>query len=544
MLFLRTPISRQWAARASAALLCAGLTTTGGCTLQLAPADRTAASTESSETGSAATSHSLARLLARTRSDAEPPGESARGRLFAAVVDRFPSRETAAPDPFLKEQSAHPDTTATLAARKRSGAAAGHEAEAGYAVARLQDAATGDTRRELWDAFESDVAAAPGAPSMASLLAHRGSLNEKPADSDVPNWARPAVPQTGSRFATAHSPTAAALLDAIPVRRASDVEQVAGTDLDGAFDRSDDHAARLEMQRLMALARQHEQQGALRRAHQSALEALAIAERNQLVFTRHEEQPSDLLERLESRLMTPEYDPFGDLPARGLTQPAREGASPFLSAGAGRSSFAAAPQPGPIGTQAAAAPSEGDSGISSGHSGTSRLAGFPEAPEWRSVQSNSAVSLAVVEQAAPLDTPGPTVQHAVVVGPAPGAEVPGRFPRSPAEGRNFMGQSEDPMFLAAREAGRAGMNLSPPEVRALAVSPAPPLTADVTARAADEPAEEQPRTGGFGRWILGGLLLVAGLWAFLIREKPSTRPVEAGASRRSSTRPLAKGRAD
>jgi hypothetical protein len=503
----------------------AGLAGIAGCAFNVSPGERLAATAhEEAESKTPVTTSALSRILKRQPKESPTPetetatsNTKVRGRLFSAIVDRFPGRHREASDPFLEaeieaeRQRAQAGTSTAIADEESKPAA--NSVVLGPKTERSDE--------ELWKIFSNDSAVSvktAADPTLAAREPAAPALDRKSLQKrERANPFADADPQPAPQTRTASTSVASAPIvgtndDANPFARF--VGEPAASQDAPASDATVATAAQRELRDLISQARQHEQRGALRKAHETALEAAAIADREQIELATDEERPADLVRRLEQRLEASTHDPFSDSHSSDATQSATAGASPFST---GRSL---------AGSLAVSAPVRADTASSARHEASlpkAHAPAFPKAPEWRGVRANSPVSLAVVEQPEPVvtaDDPSP-VRHADMDEAAPTIRGTGRLlPRNLVSHDPVVKLNDQPLAFA-NEVAADGPLLAPPrEAAPLVVAPAPPLATETAVATLAAPAvadEELDRNRGYGGWIVGGLLLVAGLWLLGIR---------------------------
>jgi hypothetical protein len=512
----------------------AGLAGIAGCAFNVSPGERLAATAhEEADSKSQVKTSALSRLLKRQPKESTVPetetatsSTTVRGRLFSAIVDRFPSNKRDDVDPLLEAEIEAERERAEAGTESRIADAEEDKSAADSVVLAPK---TERTDAELWKIFSEDSAAGvktaavdptldPSEPA-ASVL-DRKSLQKRDrgnryADGGVQQAARTRTASTSVANAPIveieHEDEANPFARFVP--EAGDSATVPGPESDANVV---DHA-RDELQSLMTQARQQEQRGALHKAHESALEAAVIADREQMDFVANEERPHDLARRLERRLQAATHDPFSDAsPADLMQSPSRE-TSPFSTGGVSGGSLSSTAPVKPGKSLVESEPRLAKAAAS--------LPGtvFPKAPEWRGVRANSPVSLAVVEQ--PDSTVAPdrpqAVRHADVDDAATAIRSTGRLlPKSLMSREPVVKHSEQPLAFANEIAAEGPLLAPPREVAPLALVPAPPAAAQATVAALTAPAiadEELKSSRGYGGWIVGGILLVAGLWLLGVR---------------------------
>lgn len=532
-------LTAGWTRSTAAACVCSGLGLAGiaGCAFNLSPGERLAASAhEDSEAKAPVTTSALSRILKRQPQAAEgdEPAVSesrssttvSRGRLFSALVNRFPGQNAEDRDPFLEVTDEAAEQAASSAApRERATASGRSNAERPVAQAPK----TERTDAELWKLFDDDAAVVRTGENDPALAAQDRPSSPSADDDSLPEWARPRDKRSVERAPTPQTRTASTSAAAPPVfpsKTTGDRTAASAPATDAAA--SVAGAARQELQSLISQARQHEQQGALRQARQSALNAATLAEREQVEFSRGEERPADVVRRLEERLAASTRDPFADAPADPAATSSPQGMSPFASGSALADSL---PWTTRVQPQPAAAPAA-ETLVQKRTQPTP----FPTAPEWRGVRANSPVSLAVVEDSAStaeIVDPSP-IRHADGDEIAAPARTPGRLlPRQlPTRAPAFPNGGQE---LALTAPAVSGPLLAPPiDAEPIAVAPAPPLASGLDIAKLPVPAaadEELHRSSGSSGWIIGGLLLAAGLWLFTMRGKKSARRASATGAR-------------
>lgn len=537
---LSNRFSRHWTRPTASCLAVAGLGLAGlaGCALKMSPGERLASvAHEDTEVKPPIATSALSRILERKSATAKSEesataeqdataqkssSSTSRGRLFSAIVDRFPSRNDDVRDPFLDAESAPAFAKANTAAREAPNAAR-PQANAEPAVA---EAATRQrTDEELWKLFDSEAVGVVRTGDDDPTLAARAPA-ETPKHADVPEdslpvWARPKPGRTAARSTTPKTRAASTSVNAPPVRplKSAELPTVAPH---SAADATVATAARRELHDLVTQAREHEQRGALQQARQSAADAVAIADRERFEFAPGEERPADVFRRLDERLSASTRDPFGDAPQESAAAAALQGTSPFAS---GTTLTDSLPwktriQPQPDTAPPAPAPERKPSAPATN---------FPAAPEWRGVRANSPVSLAVVEQpefsASPSESP--SVRHADVEDVGAALRTPGRLlPRTLPAAVAPAATDDRSLALSAPPIAEGPLLAPPLDVTPLAAAPAPPILADGSAASLTLPAtadEELQRSSGKAGWIIGGVLLAAGLWLFGFRGGRATR---------------------
>lgn len=519
--------SRLRARHNAAALLLggAGLAGLAGCAFNVSPGERLAATAhEEAESKSQVKTSALSRLLKREpQESAAPETESAtssttvRGRMFSAIVDRFPGRRRETTDPFLAEEIELERQRAEAAAADSEIADAEKPDASSRAVVRRPKVERSDA--ELWEIFESDastsVAASPVDPTLATQPVASPALDRRSLQQrERANSFADREPHTRTAVATTNGPSSAAeAADANPFARFVSDQDTAATAAGPATTGAD--GAKQELHDLMATARQQEQRGALHQARQTALDAVAVAERERIQLENGDDPPADLVRRIEQRLEASTRDPFNDALAESEAAPAATfGTSPFST---GRSL---------AGALAATAPAQADAFESTPEfpTPTTPAPTFPKAPEWRGVQANSPVSLAVVEQtdrsAVTLDAS--PVRHADLDDAASPARATSRLLPRNLLSRNLTQKSADRPMAFANPVVAEGPLLAPPRDPAPAaiIAPTPPLMAEATVAAIVAPVtadEELERGRGYGGWVFGGVLLAAGLWLLGVR---------------------------
>lgn len=532
--------SSLWTRHNAATLLLsgAGLAGIAGCAFNVSPGERLAATShEEAESKSPVKTSALTRLLKRApKESTAPETESAtsdttvRGRLFSAIVDRFPSRQRDTTDPFLAEEIELERQRAQAEAATALVDAAKTESAADSVAVRPK---TERSDAELWKIFEADsrtsVAASPEDPKLAAQRAapalDRKSLQErKRANSFAERESQPAL-RTRTAIATANGPSSAEPADsANPFSRFVSDQTLAEPATESAIVGVE--VAKQGLRDLIAAARQHEQRGALHQAHQTALEAVAVADREQIQLENGDERPADLVRRIERRLQASTRDPFNNALATDVAAPAApHRTSPFSM---GRSL---------AGSLAGSAPSQNDAPASNPEfpAPTTPVPAFPKAPEWRGVKANSPVSLAVVEQPARSATTltASPVRHADLDDDASPVRATGRLlPRNLLSRNLTQKQIDRPLAFANAVATEAPL-LAPPQdpAQVAAIAPPPPLVAETAVAAITAPAiadEELDRGRGYGGWVFGGVLLAGGLWLLGVRGRnPFARPAAA-----------------
>lgn len=548
---LSTRLSRRWTHPTASCIAFAGIGLAGlaGCALKMSPGERIASvAHEESEVKTPVATSALSRILERKspKPDSEKPAtankddassgsssSTGRGRLFAAMIDRFPSRRDDVRDPFLDAELEPGRPHANIAARD----AANDDRPATTRAALAETSKQERSDDDLWKLFDNDATGAVHTgnddPTVAASEPAGKPQQTEPSDQSVPVWARPRPDRTAARSTKPHTRAASSSVAAPPVRplKAADMPTVEPQPATAAVaDATLATAARHELHDLVTQARQHEQRGALRQARQSAVNAAAIADREQVKFARGEEHPSEVVRRLDERLSASMRDPFGDAPLESTATTSPQGTSPFAS---GSTLAESLPWTTRIQPQPAAAPPAPAPERTSSAPATN----FPTAPEWRGVRANSPVSLAVVEQA---DSPAvaniPTVRHADVEVVSAAIRTPGGLlPRSLPSVNAPFSVEERPLALNAPPMPEGPLLAPPPlEVTPLAVAPAPPLLANANAVSLAAPAaadEEIHHSSGKTGWIVGGALLAAGLWLFGFRGRRVSRRNSSAAGR-------------
>jgi hypothetical protein len=527
-------LSQRWTRHTASAIVVTGLGLSGiaGCAFNLSPGERLAATArEEQETKPPVTTSALSRVLRRNNAETSTETEEqatssssttiARGRLFSAIVDRFPSRHKTETDPFLESEieveEAEPQTA-------QLGEASDSHTEGLSRRSLVQTSAPERSDEYLWNRFSNDVAgvARPGQDD-PTLTAQQPAAAPVAVES-LPDWARPQAPQVAEHAATAPTRTASTSTESPPVRTADSnpfarfqaeptVEtEEAESDIVGS--------ARKGVQNLVSQARTHDERGAPQKAHEPAVAAASFAQREHIAFAGDDVLPADAVGGVDQRTHAATRDPFGDPPTGSAGQLSPRGTSPFASG-----SDTGMPAGAPWTTQVEPeAPSRTTPSFAGDR--PKPATPFPTAPEWRGVRANSPVSLAVVEQHGPtvaIEDPS-DVRHADVSGFNTAAR-PGRLlPRSlPAHDPIF--SSDDQTLALTVPPAATGPLLAPPvDMAPLAIAPPPAPELDLTGPPVlAATGETHDRTRGYGGWIIGGALLAAGMWLFGFGNRRPTR---------------------
>jgi len=523
----------HWTRRHASAILLstAGLAGIAGCAFNVSPGERLAATAhEETESKTPVKTSALSRLLKRQPKEATAPetetatsSTSVRGRLFSSLVDRFPSRKRDDVDPFLEaEIEAERERTKAGAEPRIADNKTEEKARTPNSVVLAPKTQRSDA--ELWKIFSEDSAAAnktaavdptleagnPAAPPITrQAIAHNNRDN--PFESTEPE----AAPRTR----TASNSVASAPIvsieheDVNPFARF--VNEPAGAEVAHEPAAATPGSASAEVQSLITQARQQEQRGQLQQAHQSAVEAAAIANRDHIDLSGDVERPEQLARRLEQRLKAATRDPFSDSFASDAATKAAT--SPFTNRAAPSGSIASGTQAQPAATPA------GSESAPAAPTASSLGSVFPKAPEWRGVRANSPVSLAVVEQTDPAVSANrpPIVRHADLTDTANTVRGTGRLlPRTLQSREPAETLSNQPLAFANQVAAEGPLLAPPRAVPPVAAAPQLPAVAEATVAAVAVPAvadETLDSSRNYGGWVVGGLLLVAGLWLLGVR---------------------------
>jgi len=530
-------LSHRWTRHTASAIVVTGLGLSGiaGCAFNLSPGERLAATArEEQETKPPVTTSALSRVLRRnheetsaeTSETAEQASSSssttiARGRLFSAIVDRFPSRQKSETDPFLESEieveEAKPQTA-------QLGEASESHTEGLSRRSLVQTSAPERTDEELWNRFSNDAAGGtrPGQDD-PTLTAQQPAAATVDAES-LPDWARPQSPQLAAHAATSPTQTASTstenpaiqTTDRNPFARfrtePATEPELAASNIIGS--------ARKGVQNLISQARPHEDRGIPQKARETAVAAASFAEREHVAFAGDAVLPADAVGGVDQRTRAARRDPFGDPPTGPAGPLSPRGTSPF-ALGSDTEMPAAAPWTTQVEPEAPSRTTPAFAGDR-----PKPATPFPTAPEWRGVRANSPVSLAVVEQHAPggaIDDPS-KVRHADVSGLNTGNR-PGRLlPRSLPAHDPIFSSDEQTLALTVPPAA-AGPLLAPPaDMSPLAIAPPPAPELDLMPTPVLGATDEtHNRSRGYSGWIIGGGLLAAGLWLFGFGNRRPTR---------------------
>mgnify|MGYP007073181094 FL=1 len=507
----------------------AGLAGIAGCALNLSPGERLAASAqEQTDAEPPVRRSALSRLLGKSQD--EPDSDEAvestasstttvgRGRLFSALVDRFPSRKKDAADPFLEaeieaEQARERLTQAEQSTDERRVADARSEPVSSPVSPR--------TDEELWKMFAEDTAAAVRTRPSPAQQSDGGSARPFPA---IAQQQKPEIERSQRSLFSPPRANTGASGTSVAARPASRTETV-----DNPFAKflnEQNPVGHVDERTVADIARQEHQDLVSRASKQETAatrhapsHSTAQAERQLPVSREQDERSTADLRRRSSATS----DPFGSASQDSPATSALQGTSPFAS---GSSIGASLPWTTRVQPAVTSSPTEHTASLKL----TQPSIPFPEVPEWRGVRANSPVSLAVIDDPGSIGAPvektavrQADADKAIAVSGATSRSLPPRLTQqeSAAKGRNAE-------IAFHRPAALDGPLLAPPAEPASmsAATPAPPVALNASATAAPLAAandEQIARTGsGRGGWILGGIMLAAGLWLFAYRRQ---RPV-------------------
>ena len=539
-------ISERCTRRAGAALLIAGAGLAGiaGCALNLSPGERLAAAAqEEADSTPPVRNSALSRLLGKPKenTDSDDSAESTSrstttigtGRLFSAIVDRFPSRKPDAADPFLEAEIEAERKRAHLTQPSN-----GTEHSRGEKPAAVANRSAGRARsdEELWKLFADDAASVVRARQLPSRESQNEQARPFPAVAQRPEQPRDVRRARSTPSPKSHNQAAATSAAATPASRAESRENPFARYLNEdnpARERTKAtvaDAARHELQDLLSQSSRHKIRSASHRDRRAMAATAGRADQQQRRSTDEPVRTADTGRRPDRRRGPSIRDPFGSGPMDSSVTSTPQGTSPFAS---GSSIGAALPWTTRV--QPAVAPATGDEESALATTSSSQSMPFPSVPEWRGVRANSPVSLAVIEESDSTTTriERTAVHHANTDKSGPTISTPNRLlPRNLPKQAGLFGQGDDALAFNSPPAIDGPLLAPSSDPTPVLAAPTPPMTVNTTetSPARQSAADEEiARSNGYGGWILGGMMFAIGLGLFVFRNhQPVRRRVAAG----------------